>query len=322
MSVTKKDIGIQSCAIIGCGNVGATVAYSLMQSGLLTRLLLIDINQSKAEGEAEDIAHALPFNSPLEIHAGKYEDIGDCGIIIICAGANQLPGQTRIDLLNQNASIFRQIVENIKKYNQDAILLVVTNPVDILTEITLQYSSYPQNRVIGSGTVLDTARLKEILGKHLGVDSRNIHAFIIGEHGDSELALWSSANVSGIDLDSFCHKNKIKFTEEIREAICEDIRKSAYKIIEAKGATYYAIADSVRRIVTAIIKDEHTILPVSARLDGQYDINGICLGVPCIIGKEGIIKIPEVRLNESEKQKLSYSANLIKEIIQDMKINT
>lgn len=321
MNNTKKEVNIQNCAIIGCGNVGATTAYSLMQSGLLTKLLLIDINQKKAEGEADDITHALPFNSPLEIRAGGYEDIGDCGIIIITAGANQLPGQSRIDLLNQNTAIFKQIVKNIIKYNSDAILLVVTNPVDILTQVTLEHSSYPANRVIGSGTVLDTARLKEILGKHLGVDSRNIHAFIIGEHGDSELALWSSANVSGIDLDSFCHENGINFSPEIQTEICEDIRQSAYKIIEAKGATYYAIADSVRRIVTAIIKDEHAILPVSAKLDGQYGIDGICMGVPCIIGKEGVIKIPEVRLNENEKEKLLYSAKLLKEIIQSMEIN-
>ena len=260
---------VRSCAIIGCGNVGAATAYALMHSKLLSRLVLIDINDKKAFGEAEDISHALPFNSPMEILAGDYSDIADCGIIIITAGVNQTPGQTRLDLLQKNAAIFREIVDRIVEYNKEALLLVVTNPVDILTYITLSESGFHYSRVIGSGTVLDTARLKEQVGRYLGVDSRNVHSFVIGEHGDSEVAVWSSANVSGIDFDSYCKERRMKFDRSALDKLSNDVKSSAYRIIEAKGATYYGIADSVRRIIAAIVNDEHTILPVSTMLSGE-----------------------------------------------------
>ncbi len=318
MQENKTDI--RSCAVIGCGNVGATTAYSLMQSGLLSKLLLIDINEKKAQGEADDIAHALPFNAPMEIKAGKYSDISDCGIIIITAGANQQPGETRIQLVDKNVKIFRNIIDNVTKYNKDAIILAVTNPVDILTYDTLSYSGLDPRKVIGSGTVLDTARLKELVGRHIGVDSRNIHSFIIGEHGDSELAVWSSANVSGIDLDSFCKEKNIEFDENTKKTLAEDVTTSAYRIIEGKGATYYAIADSVRRIVTAIINDEHSILPISVLLNGQYGVDNVCLGVPCILGKNGVESILEIKLNDEEKEKLLNSANILKEIISEIQL--
>lgn len=311
----KKEINIRSVAIVGCGNVGAATAYALMHSGLLSRMVLIDINKKKAYGEAEDISHSLPFNRPMDIVAGDYSDISDCGIIIITAGVNQTPDQTRIDLLQKNASIFRNIVDSITAYNRNAIILVVTNPVDILTYITLLRSKLPSNRVIGSGTVLDTARLKEQVGRYLGVDSRNVHSFVIGEHGDSEVAVWSSANVSGIDLTSFCGEGGIDYDKEALDNLSAEVRTSAYRIIEAKGATYYAIADSVRRIVAAIVNDEHTILPVSVMLSGEYGISDVCMGIPCIVGQNGIERILEIPLDENERACLIRSAKSLKDAI-------
>lgn len=304
----------RKCAIIGCGNVGATTAFSLAQSKLFSELVLIDINQKRAIGEADDISHALPFISPMEIYAGDYSDLSDAKLIIITAGASQKPGETRTDLVKNNAKIFRSIVRNITIYNSAAIILVVTNPVDILTQVTLKLSGFPKHRVIGSGTVLDTSRLKYLVGRHLNVDPRNVHSFIIGEHGDSELAVWSSANVSGVDLDKFCESCHDHCSQRALRSIFDDVRTSAYRIIEAKGATYYAIAESVRRIVSAIMLDEKAILPLSTYLEGEYDIDGVCLGVPCVVGEGGIKQVLEIPLDESERAKLLASAKKIKAI--------
>ena len=227
-------VNIQKAAMIGCGAVGATSAFSLMQSGLFSELVLIDANQQKAEGEATDLSHGLPFGRPMKIYAGTYDDLADCYLIIITAGAAQKPDETRIDLVNKNVKIFKSIIPEIVKRNTEGILLVVSNPVDILTYVTLKLSGFPTNRVIGSGTVLDTARLKYLLGEHLQVDSRSIHAFIIGEHGDSELAVWSSANVSGVDLNHFCELRGHYNHMEAMERIYTDVRDSAYEIIEKK----------------------------------------------------------------------------------------
>ena len=301
----------KKCGVIGCGNVGATTAYTLMISGLFTEIVLVDIDTVKASGEAEDIAHGIPFNSPSDIYAGNYDDLSDAGIVIITAGVSQRQGETRLDLLQRNTKVFSSIIDNLKKTNFDGIILVVTNPVDILTYITIAMSGYDSKKVLGSGTVLDTARLKQLMGNELQVDPRNIHTFIIGEHGDSELPVWSSANVSGIDISSFCHKCSDSCSESTFEEIFEDVRDSAYRIINAKGSTYYAIAEAVRRIVEAIVRDERAILPVSALLEGEYGINGICLGVPCVIGKNGIEEILEIPLNENEKSKLLLSASTL-----------
>ncbi len=309
----------QKCAIIGCGNVGSTTAYTLMQSGLLSELVLIDIDKKKAEGEALDLLHSMPFFSPVNIFSGDYEDLEDCGIIIITAGANQKPGETRFDLVRNNTKIFKSIVNSIGIYNTEATILVVTNPVDILTYETLKQSGLPSNRVIGSGTVLDTARLKYLIGKHFSVDPRNVHAFIIGEHGDSELPVWSSANISGIDLDSYCmrcHHRKCDMTK--LDEIYKNVKNSAYRIIEAKGATYYAIADAVRRIVKAIIRDEKTILPLSVYVNGEYGLHDMCIGLPCLVGKDGVERILDIPLNEIESRKLSESARAIREVIDEI----
>ncbi len=310
----------RKCAVIGCGFVGATTAYTLTLSKLFSEIVLIDIDKKKAAGEAADLNHGLPFVAPMEIYAGDYSDISDASIIIITAGANQKPGQTRLDLVRSNVKIFQSIVRNISIYNRDGIILVVTNPVDILTYVTLRISGFPSNRVIGSGTVLDTARLKYLIGRHLGVDYRNVHTFIIGEHGDSELAVWSSANISGVDLDQYCRSCGKSCDITSLYPIYEDVRNSAYKIIEAKGATYYAIAESVRRIVSAIVRDEDSILPVSSLVEGHYGLNDICLGLPSIIGKDGVRQVLEIALDESESARLHESAEKLKAVIDSLGI--
>lgn len=311
---------IRKCAIIGCGNVGATTAFSLMKSGLFSEMVLIDLDRERARGEAEDLNHGLPFLSPMEIYAGDYGDVANAGIVIITAGVAQKPGQTRLQLVQDNAAVFRAVIGKICAVNTDCILLPVTNPVDVLTEVTRRISQFPATRVIGSGTVLDTARLKFLLGKRLGVDSRNVHAFIIGEHGDSELPVFSSANISGLDLEHFPTIGSPPPTPDELEHIFTEVRDAAYSIIKAKGATYYAIAEAVRRIVTAIVRDEQTILPVSVRPEGQYGLSGISISLPAVIGREGILHVPEIPLSAEELGRLQRSAAKIGEVLDGLQL--
>ena len=239
---------VRKVVMIGCGFVGAACAFSIMQSGLFSEMVLIDADRAKAEGEALDISHGVPFAKPMKIYAGNYDDIKNASLVIITAGANQKPGETRLDLVKKNISIFKSIIPEIKKRNFNGILLIVANPVDILTTVALKLSGLPENKVIGSGTVLDTARLKYELGNHLNVDSRSVHAFIIGEHGDSEIAAWSSANVSGIPLHKFCEMRGHFNHKDATKRIAENVKNSAYEIIEKKKATYYGVAMAVKRI--------------------------------------------------------------------------
>ena len=313
-------VNIQKAAMIGCGAVGATSAFSLMQSGLFSELVLIDANQQKAEGEATDLSHGLPFGRPMKIYAGTYDDLADCYLIIITAGAAQKPDETRIDLVNKNVKIFKSIIPEIVKRNTEGILLVVSNPVDILTYVTLKLSGFPTNRVIGSGTVLDTARLKYLLGEHLQVDSCSIHAFIIGEHGDSELAVWSSANVSGVDLNHFCELRGHYNHMEAMERIYTDVRDSAYEIIEKKGATYYGIAMAVRRICESIIRNEHSILPISSLICGHYGLEDVCMGVPTVVGRNGAETVLDIPLNGLEQRKLMASADALRKVLDGIEL--
>ncbi|HIX15615.1 MAG TPA: L-lactate dehydrogenase [Candidatus Hungatella pullicola] len=311
-------INIQKAAIIGCGFVGTSIAFSLMQKGIFSDLVLIDVNQEKAEGEAMDLSHGIPFTKEMDIRAGSYEDIEDCAIIIITAGANQKPGETRLDLVHKNVEIYKEIIPRIKEKNQEAILLIVSNPVDIMTYVALKLSGFPKDRVIGSGTVLDTARLKYLLSRHLDVDSRSVHAFIIGEHGDSELAVWSAANVSGIPLNHFCELRGYFNHMESMDRIYQNVRDSAYDIIEKKGATYYGVAMAVERIVECIIRDEHSILPVSVYLDGLYGLKDICLSIPTVVGSKGAEKVLDIPLDLMEMGKLVYSSKELKGIIEEL----
>ena len=308
-------MNIRKVAMIGCGFVGAASCFSIMESGLFSEMVLIDANKEKAEGEALDIAHGLPFSKPMKIYAGDYDDIVDASIIIISAGANQKPGETRLDLVKKNVAIFGQIMPEIAKRNVEGVILVVANPVDILTTVAQRLSGLPKSRVFGSGTVLDTARLKYLLGEHLEIDSRSIHAFIIGEHGDSEIAAWSSANVSGIPLSQCCEMRGFYNHEKAMQDIAEQVKNSAYEIINRKGATYYGIAMSVKRICEAIVRDEKSILPVSSYLDGQFGIYGLSLSMPAIVGRNGVEALVPIQLSDDELSKLKESAETLKKAI-------
>ncbi|MBO7096172.1 MAG: L-lactate dehydrogenase [Lachnospiraceae bacterium] len=312
MSVDARKV-----ALIGCGFVGSASAFALMQSGLFSEMVLIDANTAKAEGEALDIAHGLSYAKPMQIYSGTYEDIADAAIIVISAGANQKPGETRLDLVKKNIAIFRSIMGELNRVKVEGILLIVANPVDILTAAAVKLSGLPENRVFGSGTVLDTARFKYLLGEHLGVDSRNVHAFILGEHGDSEIAVWSSANISGIPVHDFCELKGHYDHETAMKEIADNVKNAAYEIIEKKQATYYGIAMSVRRICEAVIRDEKSILPISRMLHGEYGIAGVALSLPAIVGAGGVeIPVP-AELNEDELSALKKSGETLKAILDE-----
>lgn len=311
-------MNIQKCAVIGSGGVGATTAFTLVQSGLFNEIVIIDVNKNKAEGEALDIAHGIQFTNPVTIYSGDYKDLADAYLVIVTAGANQMPGESRIDLINKNALIFKKIIPSITEYNKDCILLIVSNPVDILTMLALELSGFPKERVLGSGTVLDTSRLRYLLSKKLEVDSKNIHAFIIGEHGDSELAVWSNADIAGVHIEEYC-KNILGSCDINLEEILNEVRNSAYHIIEKKGSTFYGVAMAVKRIAQAIIRDEYSILPVSHFLNGEYGIKDVCLGIPSLICREGVKRIIPINLNENEKTYLTESANKLKSAYESIK---
>lgn len=313
----KDKVNPRKCAIIGCGNVGATIAYTYTMSGLFSEIVLIDLDQARAKGEAMDLSHGLPFLSPVTVRAGEYKDLSDAALIVIAAGAAQKEGQTRLQLLSANMRVFSSIVNQITRYTTDAILLVVTNPVDILTYHTIRISGYPAHRVIGSGTVLDTARLKQLMGEYLGVDSRNVHTFVIGEHGDSELPVWSGANISGINLTDYFQMCNTCQGLECLDKMFQSVRDSAYKIIEAKGATYYAIAQAVLRITESIMRDEKSVLTVSTYLNGHYGLYDVCLGVPAVVGAEGVLQVLDIPLSEDELAALQRSAKTVSREIQD-----
>lgn len=264
-------------AIVGCGFVGSATAFALMESGLFSEMVLIDVDRNRAEGEALDISHGAAFARPIDIHAGTYDDVADAGLVIVTAGVGQKPGETRIDLVNKNVAIFKSIMAELRARSFDGVLLVVSNPVDILTYVSVKLSGLPENRVIGSGTVLDTGRLKHILGARLKVDPRNVHARILGEHGDSELIAWSSAHVAGIPLEDFYNMRSAGSYEEFRREISDTVRNSAYEIIEKKRATYYGIAMAITRICGAIVRDEKSVLSVSNMMQGEYGIEGVAL---------------------------------------------
>lgn len=314
----SREVNPRKAAVIGCGFVGSATAFTLMQSRLFSELVLLDVNMEKADGEAKDIAHGIPFAGQMKIYAGTYDDAADAAIIIITAGANQKPGETRLDLVQKNTAIYQSIIPEIVKRDFGGILLIVSNPVDILTYVALKLSGLPENRVLGSGTVLDTARLKYALGEHLGVDSRSVHSFIIGEHGDSEIAAWSSTNVSGIPLNDFCEMRGHFNHDAAMDAIAEKVKNSAYEIISKKQATYYGIAMSVKRICECIVRNERSILPVSAMMHGEYGIEDITLSMPAIVGIGGVETHVPIALSEEEAEKLVESAKKLKEVAKEL----
>ena len=315
-----KKVNPRKAAVIGCGFVGSATAFTLMQSRLFSEMVLLDANEEKADGEAKDIAHGVPFAGQMKIYAGNYDDVADAAIIIVTAGANQKPDETRLDLVHKNVAIYKSIIPEIASRDYQGILLVVSNPVDILTYTAIKLSGLPENRVIGSGTVLDTARLKYALGEHLSVDSRSVHSFIIGEHGDSEIAAWSSTNVSGIPLNDFCEMRGHFNHEASMEEIANRVKNSAYEIIAKKHATYYGIAMSVKRICECIMRDEKSILPISTIMHGEYGIENIALSMPAIVGANGVDTHVPISLNEEEAQKLKESADALKKVIDGLEL--
>jgi L-lactate dehydrogenase len=307
---------VNRVALIGTGFVGSSYAFALLNQGITEELVLIDLNKDKAEGDAMDLNHGLPFSpSRTKIWFGSYQDCNKADLVVITAGANQKPGETRLDLVEKNTRIFKGIVEEIMASGFDGIFLVATNPVDILTYAVWKFSGLPKERVIGSGTILDTARFRFLLGDYFDVDTRNVHAYIIGEHGDTELPVWSHADIAGTSINEWS-KNKTGFSQNDLEQIFLNVRDAAYHIIERKGATYYGIAMGLVRLTKAILENENSVLTVSAYLDGEYGQNDIFIGVPAVVNRDGVRQVVELKLNEEEQAKFSNSVNVLKKTME------
>ncbi len=298
--------------IVGVGNVGASFAYALVMSGLATDIVLVDANERRAEGEAMDLAHAVPFGRPAQVRAGRYGDLAGAVVTVIAAGAAQRPGESRRDLVRRNAAIFGSIVPEVAAASPGGTILVATNPVDVLALESWRLSGLPPGRVIGSGTILDTARFRWLLADHLRVDPRSVHAHVVGEHGDSEVAVWSSANVAGVRVADFCAASGIPFDDEVRREITERTCRAAYDIIERKGATYYGVASGLLRIVEAIVRDQRTVLSVSSLIDGSYGIRDVYLSLPAVISRNGVDHVLELDLSPAEADALRASAEILR----------
>lgn len=299
-------------SIIGAGFVGATTAYALMNSGIATEICLYDINMDKAMGEVMDLVHGTSFVKPVNIYAGSLEETKDSDIVIITAGVGQKEGETRLDMIGKNFKVFKGFVPDLARLSPEAILLVVSNPVDILTYITYKLSGFPKERVIGSGTVLDTSRLKYVLGKYFNVNNNNIHSYVIGEHGDSELVTWSNGRIGGESFDLYAEQTSLAWDDEIKNVIESDVKNAAYEIINRKKATYFAVALAVNRIVEAIFRDENSILTVDSLFEGQYGISDMYLAIPTIVNKDGAKEIIQIPLSEEEEKRFKKSAKILK----------
>ena len=305
-------INIQKAAVIGCGFVGSTIAYALMQKGTFSELVLLDANHAKAEGEAMDISHGLPFAHAMDIREGDYEDIADASVVIITAGANQKPGETRTDLLGRNVKIFASIIPQIVQNAPNTTLLIATNPVDVMTEVALKLSGFPKERGLGSGTVLDTARFRTDLGYHLGVSPKSIHANVLGEHGDSEVLCWSNGDSGTLPLEKIGNELGRPLTNEVKAKIDDDVRNAAYKIINGKGATFYGIAGALCRICQAITTNEYAVLTVSTHHAEIAGVKDVCISMPTVIGKRGVHDVLYPELDAEENRQLQESVKKMK----------
>jgi len=306
---------LSKIVILGAGFVGSSTAYACMLGGTAQEIVLIDKMKEKARGEVMDLNHGASFVRPVHIHAGDYPDCRGADIIVITAGAPQKPGQSRLDLVHINTRIIEQIIDSIRPYNQEGIIIIATNPVDIMAYVAWQYSGLPSHRVIGSGTVLDTSRFRHLLSERCGIDPRNVHAYVIGEHGDSEIPLWSKANIGGIPLEEFCSQCPSICSQDNREEIAHMVREAAYEIIDGKGATYYAIALALRRIIESILRDEHSVLTVSTFIENFYGMSDLYLSLPCVLGRSGVKKVIPFSLVEEEKEQFIRSARTIKNLL-------
>ena len=309
--------------IVGSGFVGATAAYALVMRGVGRRVVLVDMNKARAAAEADDILHAVPFAHQLEVTSGDYADLAECKVVVVSAGVGQKPGETRLELLGRNAKVFEQVIPSILKYAPQAILLIATNPVDVMTHIAAHYAAQmgvPSSRVIGSGTTLDTARLRTLIGRYLGVDSQHIHAYVLGEHGDSEVLPWSQVSVGGIPLEEFCTGREISICPDDYAEIDEKVRRAAYHIIEGKGATYYGIGSAIARIVEVILQDERSILTVCTPMPDVAGIKDVTVSLPNLVGGEGIIQTFFPNLNPKETEALQASAQVVRSVIDKLEL--
>ena len=305
-------------AMVGCGSAGAASCFALMQSGLFTEMVLIDTAPEKAEGEAMDLSQGLTFARPMKIYAGGYDDLADAGIIIVTAAATQRRSDTRLELVEKNVNIFKQIIPEIAKRNTEGIMLVVANPVDILTYSALKISGWAEGRILGVGTVLDTARLRYLLSEKLNVDARNIHAYMVGEQGNGEVPIWSSATVSGIPIREFCEMRGYPDPTNYFEEVTAEVRGSGDMITRKKKAAYYGVAMAVRRVCEAIVRDEKSVLPVSSLMYGAFDIDGLALSMPAIVGKDGVECLVPLEMSEEELDELRKTAATVKAIADDV----
>jgi len=305
-------------AVVGAGNVGATFAYSVMLSGLAAEIVLIDADKARAEGQAMDLDHAVPFNQPVRVWAGSYADCKGALVTMVSAGASQRPGESRMDLLKRNIAVFREVIGEIATANPEGIILVATNPVDVLTYAAYKISGLSRRRVFGSGTILDTARFRTLLANHFDVDPRSLHAHIVGEHGDSEVPVWSLANIAGVRLADLGGEGWPKYEPKAMEEIFRKTRDAAYHIIERKGATYYAVASGLLRIVEAIVRDQSTVLSASSLLSGQYGMSNVCLSLPTVINRLGVARVLQLDLDEGEREKLTRSAEILSSSIAEL----
>ena len=304
--------------VVGAGSVGTTYIYALLQTGLATEIVLLDLDAQRVEGEVMDLSHGLPFIPPVSVRAGQYADCADAHLIVVTAGAKQTPGQSRTELIQKNADIIKSICTEIARHQPAGVVLMVTNPVDTLTQIAQAHLSLPRGRVIGSGTVLDSARFKYLLSQHCGIDARNVHAYILGEHGDSEVPAWSMTHIAGIPIRRYCEICHVCDYQEHHQEIARQVRDSAYHIIDYKGSTFYGIGLSLLRISEAILRNERSVLTVSTYLEGEYGLNDICLSVPCVVGAEGAERIIDVQLAPDEQTQLERSAGVLAGVLQDV----
>jgi L-lactate dehydrogenase len=305
-------------AIIGTGMVGTAFAYAAVLEGAAREIVLVDRTFEKAEGEAMDLNHAMPFCSPVNIEPGGYESCADADLVVVTAGAAQKEGETRLDLAGKNAEIMKKIVSGVMEHAVNPIFLIVTNPVDVLTHVALKESGLPPSRVIGSGTVLDSARFRFLLSDHCGVDPRNVHAHIVGEHGDSEVPLWSRVNIGGVLLDEFCPVCGRSCSASFREKVVEQVRGAAYEIISRKGATYFGIGMSMVRIAKAVLEDEHSVLTVSGLLEGEYGLKDVCMSLPRVVNRAGIGSTIHADLSDDERDALVESGSVIRETLESI----
>ena len=310
--------------IIGSGMVGSTSAYAIMMRKAASDIVLIDANEKRAIAEAADIMHAVPFAAATDVYAGSYKDLKNAKIVVIAAGASQKPGETRLALMERNASIMKSIISSVAEVSPNVIFLIATNPVDIITHICVNIAkdfNIPSSRIIGSGTTLDTARFRTLLGNYIGVDSQNVHAYVIGEHGDSEVLTWSNIDIGGVTFEDFIEFRKIEFSEKIKQEIDDGVRNAAYKIIDGKGSTYYGIGGAIAKLVDVINRDNRAVLTVSTFNDDVEGVKEVTLSLPHIIGGNGDLGVLPIRLNLKEKTLLKKSAAIIREKLNEYEIN-